>query len=262
MTMEASKVVQELDIATHNCDSHGEYQSQHVKLCGTQFWTTCPQCAVKDSKSEEQKIIDGINAGQRQVVMNNTMRRAAIPPRFMDRRFENYRATCSNSAKALEAVREYAESFADSLSSGRSLILMGTVGTGKTHLAASAAHALIAQGYTAVFTSVMAAVRSVKETYGRKEGVTERQALDALIAPDLLIVDEVGVQFGSAAEELIMFEIINGRYEQMKPTIIISNLAMEPLKKYLGERVFDRLREGGGKAVVFNWESHRAKVAA
>lgn len=260
--MEVSKMIQDLDIATHNCDQHGEYQSQHVKLRSTQFWTTCPQCADKDNKGDEQKIIDDINAGRRQAVMNNTMQRAAIPPRFMDRRFANYRATCPNSAKALETVREYAENFADSLASGRSLILMGTVGTGKTHLAASAAHALIAQGYTAVFTSVLSAVRSVKETYGHGATQTERQAINALIAPDLLIIDEVGVQFGSATEEMILFEIINGRYEQMKPTIIISNLAMGPLKEYLGERVFDRLREGGGKAVVFNWDSHRAKVMA
>ncbi len=260
--MEVSKAMQGAEVATRCCDQHGEYQSQHVTLGRTGFWTTCPACTEAGTKSDAQKIIDEINAGRRQAVMNNTMQRAAIPPRFMDRRFANYRATCPNSAKALETVREYAENFADSLSSGRSLILMGTVGTGKTHLAASAAHALIAQGYTAVFTSVLSAVRSVKETYGHGATQTERQAINALIAPDLLIIDEVGVQFGSATEEMILFEIINGRYEQMKPTIIISNLAMEPLKKYLGERVFDRLREGGGKAVVFNWESHRAKAAA
>ena len=45
------------------------------------------------------------------------------------------------------------------------------------------------------------------------------------IRPDLLILDEVGVQFGSETEKMILFEIINGRYEQLKPTIVISNLA-------------------------------------
>ena len=43
------------------------------------------------------------------------------------------------------------------------------------------------------------------------------------IRPDLLILDEVGVQFGSETEKMILFEIINGRYEQLKPTIVISN---------------------------------------
>lgn len=69
------------------------------------------------------------------------------------------------------------------------------------------------------------AVRSVKETYAKGSGRTEAQALRDLVDPDLLILDEVGVQFGSDTEKLILFEIINGRYEASRPTIVISNLA-------------------------------------
>lgn len=80
-----------------------------------------------------------------------------------------------------------------------------------------------------------------------------------MVEPDLLILDEVGVQHGSDTEKLILFEIINGRYEAARPTIVISNLDAAGLEQFLGERAFDRLREGGGRLVVFDWESHRGK---
>ena len=116
------------------------------------------------------------------------------------------------------------------------------------------------QGRIAVFTSVINAIRRVKDTYRRDSGQS-RQVVAGFIRPDLLILDEVGVQFGSETEKMILFEIINGRYEQLKPTIVISNLAKDALTDYLGERVVDRLREGGGRMLIFDWPSYRRQAA-
>ena len=77
---------------------------------------------------------------------------------------------------------------------------------------------------------------------------------------DLLILDEVGVQFGSDTEKLILFDVLNERYEKRRPTLVLSNLSLPDVEQYLGERIFDRLREDGGEAVVFDWESHRGNV--
>ena len=136
----------------------------------------------------------------------------------------------------------------------------GGVGAGKTHLAVGIAHRLMEQGRIAVFTSVINAIRRVKDTYRRDSGQSEAQVVAGFIRPDLLILDEVGVQFGSETEKMILFEIINGRYEQLKPTIVISNLA-DALTDYLGERVVDRLREGGGRMLIFDWPSYRRQAA-
>ncbi|NHX33749.1 ATP-binding protein, partial [Escherichia coli] len=80
--------------------------------------------------------------------------------------------------------------------------------------------------------------------------------------PDLLIIDEVGVQFGSEAEKLILFEIINTRYERMKPTILISNQTREELGAFIGERVIDRMSDGGGCTLAFTWDSYRSRKHA
>ena len=75
--------------------------------------------------------------------------------------------------------------------------------------------------------------------------------------PDLLIIDEVGVQFGSPAEMTILHEVINARYESVLPTILISNLPPEQLKEFISDRIFDRVTDGGRNYLVFNWASFR-----
>ncbi len=69
------------------------------------------------------------------------------------------------------------------------------------------------------------------------------------------------MQFGSEAEKLILFEIINTRYEKMKPTILISNLPLEELSAFIGERVIDRMSDGGC-TLAFTWDSYRSRGAA
>ena len=72
---------------------------------------------------------------------------------------------------ALELARRYADGFgAEAAKSGASLVFCGGVGAGKTHLAVGIAHRLMEQGRIAVFTSVINAIRRVKDTYRRDSG--------------------------------------------------------------------------------------------
>ena len=71
------------------------------------------------------------------------------------------------------------------------------------------------------------------------------------------MLDEIGLQHGSESEKIILFEILNERYMQCKPTILISNLDIKDLKEYITERIIDRMRDGGGQKIVFDWESNR-----
>jgi DNA replication protein DnaC len=63
-----------------------------------------------------------------------------------------------------------------------------------------------------------------------------------------------------------LFGILNDRYQSQHPTIVISNLPVsaakgsESLETYLGTKGLDRLRENGGKVVVFGWESFRGRT--
>jgi DNA replication protein DnaC len=72
---------------------------------------------------------------------------------------------------------------------------------------------------------------------------------------DLLILDEFGIQIGSEHEKMLLFRIINKRYENLKPTILISNLSPAEIKNF-EERIFDRLKENG-ILLSFSSESNR-----
>lgn len=243
-------------LATENrtCEKHGAYAAQQYRF----GWIGCPQCQQERQNAEQQERQREQQAQWERSRLQSLFDRAAIPPRFEDRTLDSYVADLPGQQKALAIARQYAATFAQN--DGVSLIFCGGVGSGKTHLAVGIAKELMQRQCTALFMSVMGAVRSVKETW-RDSEITEREALQNLVEPDLLILDEVGVQFGSDTEKLILFEIINGRYENRRSTILISNLAMSALTDYLGERVVDRLREGGGKLVVFDWPSYRRLAA-
>ena len=134
----------------------------------------------------------------------------------------------------------------------------GKPGTGKNHLACAIANSIIENHQAKVLISTALRIaRDIKNSWSRDSQISEERTIKTYTDKDLLIIDEIGVQFGSEAEKIILFEIINTRYEQMKPTILISNLSEQELGIYIGERVLDRMMEGQGAIIAFDWESYR-----
>lgn len=235
------------------CEDHGEFVSRNIIF---NVWSRCPVC------ESEREAAAAIVAEERARVEKQqrwlaAIGRSGIPERFMDRSLDSFVATTPEQTAALAFATEYAASFAESAKSGRSAIFVGKPGTGKTHLAAGIGMSVMKSGYSALFTTVIRAVRRVKDTWGSGGDETESEAVAALVRPDLLILDEVGVQFGSDTEKMILFDVLNERYECRKPCIMLSNLQVSEVADYLGERIIDRVREDGGKVIRFVWDSHR-----
>ncbi|MCP3882383.1 MAG: ATP-binding protein [Sulfitobacter sp.] len=188
--------------------------------------------------------------------------KAGIPLRFLGKTLEKFEAT----TKAQQEALIWAESFClewDFRPQGA--LLLGNPGTGKTHLAIGIVHHALLTSYVeqVFYTTVLTSLRRVKASWNAKtkDAETEDDVRSSLTYPRLLVLDEVGVQFGSTFEENFFFDILNDRYENMKPTILLSNLTQGEVSEYLGERILDRLREDGGQVIVFDWESHRGKRA-
>lgn len=241
---------------THKCEEHGEYTAT-CRIAAR--WSPCPECdALRVAKQEEDE-----KAKQHAAALAAWLGRidgAGIPPRFQDRRFKNYVADTPEKAGVLEISKNYAADWPEVSKSGRCLVFLGAPGTGKTHLAcAIGAHVMHKHHATVIFRTVYQAMRSVRDTWVKGSSRAESEAIAELISPDLLILDEVGIQSGSDWEKTILFDVLNERYQKRRPTILLSNLVDEELPAYLGERVIDRLREDGGEVVAFGWESWRAR---
>ena len=252
-------------LKTHNpplirdaiCETHGAYNS----LCHLQgVWLGCPTChteakhlAVQQEAAEQAKA--------RATAWQARIGRAGIPDRFLDRSLKNFVVTTNEQRVALEFAIRYAKQFEEVRRSGRSALFIGLPGTGKTHLACGIGmHVIEHFGADVLFITVQRAIRSVKDTWTKGAAQSETEAVATLVSPDLLILDEVGVQNGTDFERNTLFDVINERYERRKPTLYLSNLPKDEVATYLGARVMDRVREDGGKVVPFTWESHRGKV--
>lgn len=249
----------EMPTRTGLCARHGEYESRLYLGC---IWSKCPEC-VREDLAREQAKKEADTRKARRIAWEAKIGAAGIPVRFRTRTLDTFVAETAAQKRALEFARDYAYNFAEVLKTGRSALFVGRPGTGKTHLAVGIGlHIMEAEDRTVLFTTAMRAIRRVKDTWSSGALETESQAVARLASPDLLILDEVGVQFGSVCERNILFDILNERYENRLPTILLSNLTVDELIGFLGERVFDRLREDGGELIPFDWESYRGKSKA
>lgn len=242
------------------CPTHGEYKERGGFLAGAMRWPGCEKCNDDRRKAENLKLQEEQTRTARRDALLSGWKGAAIPKRFESASFETYLAETPAQQQVLDACREYAAQWDDVSTNGRNLIMCGLFGTGKTHLAISIARVVARRGALPLFARTYEAVQFVREAYRRDSRMSEREAIQRMVDPDLLILDEVGVQGGGDNEQMILFAILNGRYDARRPTIIASNEDLGGIEKYLSARVVDRLREGGGRVLAFDWESHRARA--
>lgn len=240
------------------CDKHGAYESRHII---GKVWSACGACTAESFAAEKVQQEERAKEERRRS-WERRIGQAGIPERFRDRTLASFIAANADQKAALATCTRYAENFADVMRRGSCILMCGKPGTGKTHLAVGIGMHVMDQFHAPVlFTTVLRAIRTVKDTYNRGSEKTEAQAIAELVYPDLLILDEVGVQFGSETEKLILFDVLNERYEKRRPTIFLTNKDREEFKAYMGERVFDRLREDGCEYITFTWDSYRGMSA-
>lgn len=174
-----------------------------------------------------------------------------MSPRFRDKTFDNYNATTDKQHAAVDAAQWLVEN-PDSVGA----LFLGKPGTGKNHLSAAIGREYLKRGRSVLFTETIKILRTIKDSW--RTNVRESDVMGMFTVPALLVVDEIGVQFGSDTERMYISEIVNDRYMAMVPTILSGNLTMKELTTVIGERSIDRFRENG-RAVIFDWQSYRRR---
>lgn len=256
----ASLLAGSAETRNEHCRIHGKYAAT---LMPNGQWSGCPDC-IEDEKAKQRELEMRDRAGQVSAGRLEKLREGSlIPRRFQSRTLEGFQTDGRrDKAFALAACQRYVERFEDRLAQGGGMVLTGSVGAGKSHLAYAIGNALLARGYRVMGIDVYELIDLIKErAFSREKGASEREAIKAFVAGlDLLILDEIGAQLGTEWERLMLFKIINERYKQQLPTILISNIDADGLGAYLGERIVDRMTEGGGMTLTLDWESYRKEV--
>ena len=139
------------------------------------------------------------------------------------------------------------------------LVMCGSVGTGKSHLGHAIAGVLIERG-TPIFWSSVPDLLGVLRRGFAQEGIFDKR-LETLRTVDVLIMDDLGTEQVTDWVNEKLYQIINHRWQNRLPTVIITNLKLwEPncgLAPRLRDRILDKGLMVGGQPVYLRAGSYR-----
>lgn len=145
------------------------------------------------------------------------------------------------------------------INTGRSLLITGSVGTGKTHQAYAAVAALALSGRYASWQFVFA-----PDLYSRMRPSSRENSEEVFRSyahSPVLILDDLGSDKRTDWTDEVNVRLFNYRSEWMRPTIITTNLPPKNMPEALGSRVASRIAGmlGGHDPVVMNDRDRRVK---
>lgn len=200
--------------------------------------------------------------------------RARIPKRFLNYTLENYDPNYSGPNSSLNNAILQARNFVRAYpheTAGKGLMLVGQIGTGKTHLAVATLKALITErGAQGLFYDCATLLDDLKNTYERKVEATERETLKPIFEVDVLVLDELGAAKVTDWGADAIARVINARYNDNRTTIVTTNfdnlppaaaterdtfapMRRETLGDRIGERMRSRLQE---MCVIIEMKGH------
>ncbi|MBR5370599.1 MAG: ATP-binding protein [Oscillospiraceae bacterium] len=133
--------------------------------------------------------------------------------------------------------RDYAEHFDPNTS--ESILMIGQVGLGKTHLSLSIANELLKRGFSVIYDSMGALMLRLDNEKFR--GGNTDDSLSLILDCDLLILDDFGTEFDTKFSRSMVYTILNSRINSRKPFIINTNYTLDQINENYGYRVLSRL---------------------
>jgi DNA replication protein DnaC len=117
------------------------------------------------------------------------------------------------------------------------LYLYGPPGSGKTHLAACIANTFRDRQIAATYGRVQALLDWLKAGFREQEALGYDQRMAVLANAPLLVIDDLGTEYGSAWEQIALENLLNERYNRELPTILTSNRWRDELPALIADRI-------------------------
>lgn len=216
----------------------------HCDVCQDRGW-------VVDS---EAKPIDcpaycgsaqAIQRKRQQVQFNRMMTKLDRKANPMKGRLSTYKPCNTHQSDALRASKAFIGDgdigFANGNVFKRSIVFVGQVGSGKTHIVSAIGNELAHNGKNVWYMKFGEMIRRVNACLDDSIGIPQIEVIHALQYVDVLILDDVGRDNVTGATKDLFFDIIDARYDIDLPTIITTNLDQQQMNTVFSERIESRL---------------------
>jgi DNA replication protein DnaC len=172
---------------------------------------------------------------------------STLGKRFSSKSFENFKASVETTA-ALRKTKQFVNKMINATSDeerAQGVILIGPVGTGKSHLAAATFNRL-KESKACIFVNVPELLERIRATYSPNSNEREDDIINAVKQCDILILDDLGAERHKGDDDWAtekLFAIVDSRYRNMRPIFCTTNCQPDSLEDKIGPRIMSRLRE-------------------
>ena len=138
----------------------------------------------------------------------------------------------------MKRIYDYCVSYAQHFStSNKSLLMLGSAGLGKTHLACSIANVVMEHGYTVMYSSAQSLFSKIEQAR-----YTDEDVISDILNCDLFILDDLGAESLTNYSLSVLYNIVNTRMIKGKPCIYTSNITSQAaIQKRYTEKISSRL---------------------
>lgn len=155
--------------------------------------------------------------------------------------FENFDPKRANlkpeQSQNLERVYKAAKDYANEPEGW--LVLQGTNGCGKTHLAAAIGNYQLKKGKPVLFEFVPDLLDHLRSTFSPDSKVTYDELFDRVKTSPLLILDDFGEQASTPWAQEKLYQVISHRYNDRLPTVITTCLSLDEIELRISSRLID-----------------------
>lgn len=144
--------------------------------------------------------------------------------------------------KRMAEIAKFCEDYANDFSlKSPSLLMHGATGLGKTHLSLGIANVVTEKGYGLIYLSAPNLFSELERERFSRQNYNESSFEQELLETDLIIIDDLGIEFSTQFTSSCLYNIVNTRMLSGKPTIISTNLTPSELEDKYTQRITSRI---------------------